>query len=37
VEGCEDSYLLLWEQSFSFDKGETWDKNWIMESTRVVD
>ena len=26
---------LLWEQSFSFDNGQTWDKNWIMESTRV--
>jgi hypothetical protein len=26
---------LLWEQSFSFDNGATWDKNWIMESTRV--
>jgi hypothetical protein len=26
---------LLWEQSFSFDKGATWDKNWIMESARI--
>jgi hypothetical protein len=26
---------LLWEQSFSFDKGTTWDKNWIMESSRI--
>ena len=23
-----------WEQDFSPDEGETWEKNWIMESTR---
>jgi hypothetical protein len=27
---------LRWEQSFSFDDGETWDTNWIMESTRTA-
>jgi hypothetical protein len=26
---------LLWEQSFSFDDGRTFEKNWIMESTRI--
>jgi hypothetical protein len=26
---------ITWEQSFSFDGGATWDKNWIMESTRI--
>jgi hypothetical protein len=26
----------LWEQSFSFDGGATWDRNWIMRSTRVA-
>jgi hypothetical protein len=31
----KSSDSLLWEQSFSFDNGATWDKNWIMESTRV--
>jgi hypothetical protein len=24
-----------WEQAFSTDKGETWETNWIMRSTRV--
>jgi len=24
-----------WEQSFSFDEGQTWAKNWIMSFTRV--
>ena len=27
---------LRWEQSFSFDGGETWDTNWVMESTRTA-
>jgi hypothetical protein len=26
---------VTWEQSFSFDQGETWDTNWVMESTRI--
>jgi hypothetical protein len=26
-----------WEQSFSFDGGETWDTNWITRHTRVID
>jgi hypothetical protein len=26
---------VTWEQSFSFDGGETWDPNWIMQSTRI--
>ena len=26
---------ITWEQSFSFDGGATWDRNWIMESTRI--
>ncbi len=25
----------LWEQAFSPDDGRTWEKNWIMEHTRV--
>jgi hypothetical protein len=24
-----------WEQDFSADEGRTWEKNWIMESTRM--
>ena len=24
-----------WEQAFSSDDGQTWEKNWIMEHTRV--
>jgi len=24
-----------WEQAFSTDRGETWEVNWIMESTRI--
>ena len=24
-----------WEQAFSPDTGETWETNWIMESTRI--
>jgi hypothetical protein len=24
-----------WEQAFSLDGGETWETNWIMESTRT--
>jgi hypothetical protein len=24
-----------WEQEFSPDKGKTWEKNWVMTSTRV--
>jgi hypothetical protein len=24
-----------WEQAFSLDGGETWETNWIMESTRI--
>jgi hypothetical protein len=24
-----------WEQAFSTDEGETWEVNWVMESTRV--
>jgi hypothetical protein len=24
-----------WEQAFSTDRGETWEVNWVMESTRV--
>jgi hypothetical protein len=24
-----------WEQAFSVDGGETWETNWIMESTRI--
>jgi hypothetical protein len=27
---------VTWEQSFSFDNGETWDPNWIMKSTRIT-
>jgi hypothetical protein len=26
-----------WEQAFSTDGGETWEVNWIMESTRTAD
>jgi hypothetical protein len=26
---------ITWEQLFSFDGGATWDRNWIMESTRI--
>lgn len=26
-----------WEQAFSTDGGETWEVNWIMESTRIAD
>jgi hypothetical protein len=26
----------LWEQSFSFDGGATWDLNWVMRSTRIA-
>jgi hypothetical protein len=25
-----------WEQAFSTDRGETWEVNWIMESTRIA-
>jgi len=25
-----------WEQAFSVDGGETWETNWVMESTRVA-
>jgi hypothetical protein len=25
-----------WEQAFSFDRGVTWDTNWIMAATRVT-
>jgi hypothetical protein len=25
---------LHWQQDFSLDEGQTWDTNWIMESTR---
>jgi hypothetical protein len=24
-----------WEQAFSTDRGETWEVNWVMESTRI--
>jgi hypothetical protein len=24
-----------WEQEFSPDEGKTWEKNWVMTSTRV--
>jgi len=24
-----------WEQAFSTDGGETWEVNWVMESTRI--
>ena len=24
-----------WEQAFSTDQGETWEVNWVMESTRI--
>ncbi|GLW24950.1 hypothetical protein DI270_016085 [Microbispora triticiradicis] len=24
-----------WEQAFSYDAGQTWETNWIMDSTRV--
>jgi hypothetical protein len=24
-----------WEQAFSFDRGATWDTNWIMQSMRI--
>jgi hypothetical protein len=27
---------VTWEQSFSFDRGVTWDTNWIMRSTRIA-
>jgi hypothetical protein len=27
---------IRWEQAFSFDRGETWDTNWVMESTRTA-
>ena len=27
---------LRWQQSFSFDGGESWDTNWVMESTRTA-
>jgi hypothetical protein len=26
-----------WEQFFSFDEGETWHRNWIMDNTRIGD
>jgi hypothetical protein len=25
-----------WEQAFSTDGGETWEVNWVMESTRIA-
>lgn len=25
-----------WEQAFSFDRGATWDTNWIMVATRIA-
>jgi hypothetical protein len=27
----------LWEQEFSDDNGKTWEKNWIMRMTRIVE
>jgi hypothetical protein len=24
-----------WEQAFSFDQGQTWETNWVMEMTRI--
>jgi hypothetical protein len=27
---------VTWEQSFSFDRGATWDTNWIMRSARIA-
>jgi hypothetical protein len=28
---------LRWEQAFSDDDGESWETNWIMETTRAED
>ena len=30
-----DTDHARWEQAFSEDGGQTWETNWIMESTRI--
>jgi hypothetical protein len=27
---------VRWEQAFSFDSGETWDANWVIEATKLA-